>query len=46
MEFVQDTLDHMKGDKMSKLIGLVAHFNYWTVLGGFNKTPLDDYHMK
>ena len=46
MEFVQDTIDQIKSDKMAKLIGLCAHFNYWTVFGGFNSTPLDDYHLK
>ena len=31
---------------MAKLIGLCAHFTYWSVFGEFNPMPLDDYHMK
>lgn len=46
MDFVKDTFDQIKSDKMAKLIGLCAHFNYWSVFGNFNEKPLDDYHMK
>lgn len=31
---------------MAKLVGLCAHFVYWSVMGHFNEVPLEEYHMK
>jgi len=31
---------------MAKLIGLCAHFVFWSVFGGLNVSPLDEYHLK
>lgn len=40
------TFDIIQSDRVAKLIGLCAHFVYWSVLGNFNEVPLDEYHMK
>lgn len=40
------TLGEIDNDRVAKLIGLCAHFVYWSVVGNFNEMPLDDYHMK
>lgn len=36
----------MKTEKMAKLVGVIAHFVYWAVFGGFNELQIDSYHMK
>ena len=36
----------MKTEKMAKLVGVIAHFVYWAVFGGFNELQIDTYHMK
>ena len=43
---VQYTFDYLKKDVVSKLVGVIAHFVYWSVFGGFNKMPIDSYHME
>lgn len=31
---------------MSKLVGILSHFVYWSVFGNFNELPIDTYHME
>lgn len=45
-KIIRKTYDEIQSEAVSKLIGLCAHFAYWSVFGNFNKMPLDDYHMK
>ena len=40
------TFSYLKKEVMAKLIGVVAHFVYWSVLGTFNSMPIDSYHME
>jgi hypothetical protein len=35
----------LKTDEMAKLVGIMAHFVYWSVFGGFNPLHIDNYHM-
>ena len=39
------TFKMIQKDSVSKLIGLLAHFVYWAVFGGFNPLPIDNYHL-
>lgn len=40
------TFDEIKSEEFAKLVGLCSHFCYWCILGGYNQSPLDEYHMK
>lgn len=33
-------------ERIARLVGLMAHFVYWSLFGHINQLPLDDYHMK
>ena len=39
-------LENLNTDEVAKLIGIMAHFVYWAVLGEFNKLDLDAFHQK
>jgi len=43
---VKFSFDYIKKDEMAKLAGILAHFVYWSVFGGFNELPIDNYHME
>ena len=45
-KIIRKTYEEIQSEAVAKLIGLSAHFAYWSVFGNFNKMPLDDYHMK
>ena len=36
----------MKNKEVAKLVGILSHFVYWAVFGGFNSLPIDRYHME
>lgn len=35
----------LKSDDVAKLVGIMSHFVYWSVFGGFNQLQIDNYHM-
>ena len=39
-------MEELETEKMAKLVGVIAHFVYWAVFGGFNELQIDSYHMK
>lgn len=39
-------LEQIKSPENAKLIGILSHFVYWAVFGGFNELFLDNYHKK
>ena len=39
-------LEQIKSPEYAKLIGILSHFVYWAVFGGFNELFLDNYHKK
>lgn len=39
-------MDEIYSDRVARLIGLVAHFVYWTIFPHINTLPLDNYHLK
>ena len=43
---IKFAFDQLKTDAVAKLVGILAHFVYWSVFGGFNNLPIDDYHME
>lgn len=43
---IKQTVNFLKQEKVSNLIGTLAHFCYWAVYGGFNELPMDRYHME
>lgn len=45
-EMISKALNEVKNSKFTKFTGLVAHICYWTVLGNYNPTPLDDSYKK
>jgi len=45
-KIIEETFDEIKGERISRMVGLISHFVYWCVFGHINRQPLDDYHMK
>jgi hypothetical protein len=45
-QLVDETFNEIKGERISRMVGLISHFVYWSVFGHINRQPLDDYHMK
>ena len=43
---VKFAFNQLKSDSVAKLVGIMAHFVYWSVFGGFNQLPIDAYHME
>ena len=43
---VKFAFSQLKSDSVAKLVGIMAHFVYWSVFGGFNELPIDSYHME
>lgn len=43
---VLSALKKINSPDVARLIGLVTHFAYWSVLGHINQVPLDEYHKR
>lgn len=42
---VEFTFEFIQKEQVTKLVGLLAHFVYWAVFGGFNPLPIDGHHL-
>jgi hypothetical protein len=45
-KLIEETFNEIKGENISRMVGLISHFVYWSVFGHINSQPLDEYHMK
>ena len=43
---ILEILNQLKSQNLSKLIGVISHFVYWSVFDGFNEMSLDHFHEK
>lgn len=43
---VKFAFNQLKSESVAKLVGIMSHFVYWAVFGGFNDLPIDSYHME
>jgi hypothetical protein len=43
---IKFAFNQLKADSVAKLVGILSHFVYWSVFGGFNNLPIDSYHME
>eukprot|EP00743_Colponemidia_sp_Colp-15_P003036 GILK01003282.1.p1 GENE.GILK01003282.1~~GILK01003282.1.p1 ORF type:complete len:754 (+),score=98.45 GILK01003282.1:60-2264(+) len=46
VEELQFTMNQVKSPNMARLIGLVAHYVYWSLFGHLNDIPLDSSHQQ